>query len=250
MPSVNRSMLRSRVSSACRWCRSKKLKCVGKQRPCHNCLQTPTEAICEDEAPLQQSRSFRTFKIDSDEARHLSECSQPKLFVANMSEAEAAVLDNSVCSSRAVRGSAIALQPSRAIFLPVEHALASAQGQVETSGLKPVAIADASRLSKSARNDAPLTASPPQVAHPSILDWQRAPPLQIAILQDRAPAPRRRPLQTPSPPSPPQLRKTSLEADRPPRSDEEDENRRVVARFGASWRRKRRRTQFRSRTRS
>ena len=164
MPSVNRSMLRSRVSSACRWCRSKKLKCVGKQRPCHNCLQTPTEAICEDEAPLQQSRSFRTFKIDSDEARHLSECSQPKLFVANMSEAEAAVLDNSVCSSRAVRGSAIALQPSRAIFLPVEHALASAQGQVETSGLKPVAIADASRLSKSARNDASSAPVHPRLA--------------------------------------------------------------------------------------
>ena len=180
VPRINRSMLRFRVSSACRWCRSKKLKCVGKQRPCQNCLHTPTEAICQDEAPLRQSRSFR-ISNDSNKVRELSQHGLP---VANTSEAVRAY------SSRAARGSAIALQPSRAISLPVEQALASAQEQVDTSDLEPVAFAAALRPSKRARNDAPQTASPLQAAHPSILDWQSAPPLHFAVAQDRAPAAR------------------------------------------------------------
>ena len=47
---LRRSMARKRVSSACTSCRSKRLKCFEKYRPCLRCIGSLRESVCVSEA--------------------------------------------------------------------------------------------------------------------------------------------------------------------------------------------------------
>jgi hypothetical protein len=70
---LRRSAARQRVSSACKACRSKKLKCIEKFRPCTRCLNTAIEAICQDEGALRISRNLVIHASTGDDQAHGSQ---------------------------------------------------------------------------------------------------------------------------------------------------------------------------------